>query len=320
MAVYTDIADEELRAFVADYGIGEVESYMGIAEGVENSNFLVRTTEGNFILTLYEKRVRREDLPFFLGLLDHLAARGVSCPTPLRTKSGEILRELRGRPAAMVSFLRGMWPRRIQPGHCAELGAALARLHIAGADYPHHRTNALSVAGWWPLIEATRDQADSVKPGLAAQLAAEFAVLEAQWPQDLPVGVIHADLFPDNVFFTGDRLTGLIDFYFACTDAFAYDLAICLNSWCFELDGSLNITKARNLVHGYDAVRPLTPEERAALPILCRGSALRFLLTRLYDWLNQSPGALVKPKNPLEYWTKLMFHQTVTGPGAYGLD
>lgn len=319
MAVYTDIADEELSAFVADYGIGDVTSFMGIAEGVENSNFLVRTTEGNFILTLYEKRVRREDLPFFLGLMEHLAARGVSCPLPLLTKQGEMLRELRGRPAAMISFLPGLWPRRITANHCAELGEALATLHIAGSDYPHTRANSLSLDGWWQLIEQTRDRADEVKPGLGEFLEAEFAYLEAHWPKDLPIGIIHADLFPDNVFFTGDKLTGFIDFYFACTEAFAYDLVICLNAWCFEPDGSFNRTKAVGFLKRYLATRPLTPAERAALPILARGACLRFLLTRLYDWLNRVPGALVKPKDPLEYWTKLRFHQQVANPSDYGL-
>ncbi|KJV09489.1 serine kinase [Elstera litoralis] len=320
MAVYTDIPDEELRAFVADYGIGEVTSYMGIAEGVENSNFLINTTEGRYILTLYEKRVNPDDLPFFIGLMDHLAARGLSCPIPLTTETGQRLRVLRDRPAAMVSFLPGVWPRRIVPGHTAELGEALAKLHKAGADFPLRRANSLSVDGWAKLIAATEAQADDVRPGLAAALAEEFASLKAQWPKDLPQGVIHADLFPDNVFFTGDKVSGLIDFYFACTDALAYDLSICLNAWCFEADGSFNITKAMGLLRRYQAVRPLTDAEIKALPILCRGSALRFLLTRLYDWLNRPPGALVKPKDPMEYWAKLRFHQHVSDAVSYGLE
>jgi homoserine kinase type II len=319
MAVYTDIADEELRSFCADYPIADVVSFMGIAEGVENSNFLIRTADSNYILTLYEKRVKREELPFFIGLMEHLAARGISCPQPLRTRRGETLRELRGRPAAMISFLPGLWPRRITANHCAELGTALARLHKAGADYPHSRRNALSLNGWCDLIDATQAEADGVRPGLAEALAAEYAFLEANWPQDLPTGVIHADLFPDNVFFTGEKLTGIIDFYFACTDALAYDLIICLNAWCFEADGSFNRTKAVALMKHYLAERPLTPAERKALPILARGACLRFLLTRLYDWLNRVPGALVKPKDPLEYWAKLRFHQQVADATDYGL-
>jgi homoserine kinase type II len=299
--------------------LGDVLSFQGIAEGVENSNFAVRTSRGSYILTLYEKRVAAHDLPFFLNLMDHLAGRGVSCPTPLKTRAGDSLRRLKGRPAAMVTFLEGLWPRRIAVAHCLQLGEALARLHEAGADFAMTRANALSVAGWGGLLEATRAQADQVKPGLAAALDTEYLELAALWPSGLPTGVIHADLFPDNVFFLGDRLSGLIDFYFACTDALSYDLAVCLNAWCFEADRSLNVTKARALLQGYESVRKLSPAERVALPLLARGSALRFLLTRLYDWLNHPPEAFVKPKDPLEYWAKLRFHQGVTDIAAYGL-
>jgi homoserine kinase type II len=319
LAVYTDVSDDELRAFVADYDLGDVLSFQGIAEGVENSNFAVRTSHGSYILTLYEKRVAAHDLPFFLNLMDHLAGRGVSCPTPLKTRAGDSLRRLKGRPAAMVTFLEGLWPRRIAVSHCLQLGEALARLHQAGADFPMTRANALSVAGWGSLLETTRAEADQIKPGLAAALDTEYLELAALWPRGLPTGVIHADLFPDNVFFLGDRLSGLIDFYFACTDALSYDLAVCLNAWCFEADRSLNVTKARALFQGYESVRKLAPAERAALPLLARGSALRFLLTRLYDWLNHPPEAFVKPKDPLEYWAKLRFHQSVTDVAEYGL-
>jgi len=319
MAVYTDVSDEDIRAFVAEYDIGAVASFKGIAEGVENSNFLLLTDRAPFIVTLYEKRVHREDLPFFLGLMDHLAARGVPCPTPIHGRDGEALRELCGRPAAIISFLTGVWPRRIQPDHCAALGAALAEMHRAGADFPIRRANALSVSGWRPLLDACRDRADTVRAGLAETLETELAALEACWPDDLPVGVIHADLFPDNVFFEGFELTGLIDFYFACNDFFAYDLAVCLNAWCFERRGEFNVTKARRLLSSYRAHRALSPVEIAALPLLARGAALRFLLTRLYDWLNQVEGALVRPKDPLEYLHKLRFHQGVDGPAAYGL-
>ena len=276
MAVYTDFSDEEFAAFMAGYDLGPVLAVKGIAEGVENSNYLLSTASGQFILTLYEKRVAAGDLPFFLTLMEHLAARGVSCPTPLKTKDGVSLRSLRGRPAAMVTFLEGLWPRRIGVPHCLQLGKALASLHRAGADFPMRRVNDLSVAGWGTLLDATRAQADGVKAGLAAALDAEYRELAERWPSGLPTGVIHADLFPDNVFFLGDTLSGLIDFYFACTDALAYDLAVCLNAWCFEADRSLNVTKARALVQGYETVRPLEPAERAALPLFARGSALRF--------------------------------------------
>ena len=320
MAVYTDVADDELRAFIALYDIGEVLSCKGIAEGVENSNFLVTTERGNFILTLYEKRVAPQDLPFFIALMEHLARDGVACPTPLKGRDGIALRELCGRPAALVTFLAGMWPRRIQPFHCAAVGGALAAVHRAGATFGMTRRNDLSVAGWRRLYETCRCRATEVHPGLADELGAELGLLEAEWPRELPAGVIHADLFPDNVFFRDRDVSGLIDFYFACTDFLAYDLAICLNAWCFEADGSLNVTKARVLIGGYRRARPLSMAELAALPLLARGSALRFLLTRLFDWLNQSAGALVQPKDPLEYLRKLRFHRGITNLAAYGID
>jgi homoserine kinase type II len=320
MAVYTEIGDEELRAFVALYDIGEVLSCKGIAEGVENSNFLLTTEQGNFILTLYEKRVAPADLPFFIALMDHLAHQGVASPTPVRARDGEALRELCGRPAAIVTFLNGMWPRRIEPFHCAALGGALAGLHRAGASFAMRRRNDLGPGGWRRYYEACSARADEVQAGLAAELGEELGFLEAAWPRRLTSGVIHADLFPDNVFFRDRKVSGLIDFYFACTDFLAYDLAICLNAWCFEPDGSFNVTKARLLVGQYRAARPLAAAELAALPLLARGSALRFLLTRLYDWLNQTAGALVRPKDPLEYLRKLRFHRGIATPGAYGID
>lgn len=320
MAVYTEVSDEALAEFVAAYDIGTVVSAKGIAEGVENSNYILHTTAGTYILTLYEKRVEEADLPFFLGLMEHLSANGIACPLPLHGKDGKALRRLCGRPAAIVSFLEGMWPRKIRPEHCHELGIALARLHEAGRDFEIRRPNALSVQSWRPLYESCDGRADEVSEGLADTVKAELAFLEAEWPCGLPGGVIHADLFPDNVFFLGNRLSGLIDFYFACNDALAYDVAICLNSWCFERDRSFNMTKARNLLSGYESVRKLTDAERKALPVLARGSAMRFLLTRLYDWLNHPEGAFVKPKDPLEYLSYLNFHRQVTDVSAYGLD
>jgi homoserine kinase type II len=320
MAVYTDVQDDELKRFLADYALGEPISCKGIAEGVENSNYLLRTERGTYILTLYEKRVDPADLPFFLSLLDHLAKKGIACPTPIHGSDGKALRQLCGRPAAVVSFLDGMWPRRIAPFHCSALGGALAELHSAAADFAGHRANALSFAGWRKLYEACRPRADEFEPGLAAELGAELASLEQLWPRNLPQGVIHADLFPDNVFFRGESISGLIDFYFACNDALAYDVAICLNAWCFEPDGSFNITKARLLLGNYRARRPFERAEYDALPLLARGSAVRFLLTRLYDLFHHPEGALVKPKDPREYLAKLRFHRGVAQSRAYGLD
>jgi homoserine kinase type II len=319
MAVYTDVAAEDLAEFLKGYDIGELLSYKGIAEGVENSNFLLHTSKGAYILTLYEKRVALDDLPYFLSLMAHLAERGVRCPQPAKNRKGEVYSWLAERPAAIINFLEGVWPRRPNATHCAGVGEGLARMHLAGSDFPMFRNNPLSVAGWRPLFDLAAPRADSVQHGLRDFIARELDHLEARWPGDLPVGVIHADLFPDNVFFLGDKLSGLIDFPFSCNDILAYDVAICLNAWCFEPDHSFNVTKARALLNAYGRARPLSEAEQEALPLLARGSALRFLLTRLVDFLNVPKGALVKPKDPLEYVRSLRFHQSVASVRDYGL-
>ncbi len=319
MAVYTDISEDDLRQFIAAYDAGELLSYKGIAEGVENSNFLLHTSKFPLILTLYEKRVDRNDLPFFLGLMQHLSAGGLSCPLPLPRKDGALLGELSGRPAALISFLEGMWLRKPEARHCREVGRALAAMHLAGEGFEIRRPNALSLAGWRELWDKSEPRADEVERGLSEEIRAEMQHLEAHWPHQLPAGVIHADLFPDNVFFIGDQLSGLIDFYFACNDLLAYDVSICLNAWCFEKDGAYNITKGKALLEGYQSVRPLSKDELEALPILSRGSALRFFLTRLYDWLTTPAGALVVKKDPLEYLKKLRFHRQVASSAEYGL-
>src|SRR5215470_18052582 len=320
MAVYTDVAADELAEFLSLYDLGELLSYKGIAEGVENSNFLLHTARGSFILTLYEKRVAKDDLPFFLALMTHLCAHGINCPQPVKNRSGESLGSLCGRPAAIITFLEGIWPRKPNATHCAGVGRALAKMHLAGANFSMSRANALSVSGWRPLFDLAADRADTVQPGLRDFIARELDYLESGvWPKNLPQGVIHADLFNDNVFFLGEELSGIIDFTFACNDLLAYDVAICLNAWCFEPDHSFNVTKARAFLSAYGRARKLSEAEEQALPLLARGSALRFLLTRLVDWLNVPPGALVKPKDPLEYARKLRFHQGVLGVRDYGV-
>jgi homoserine kinase type II len=320
MAVYTDVAADELAEFLSRYEIGELLSYKGIAEGVENSNFLLHTSSGYFILTLYEKRVAAGDLPYFLGLMTHLASRGIDCPQPVKTKGGEALSALAGRPAAIINFLEGIWPRKPNVAHCAGVGQALAKMHLAGRDFPMSRVNALSVSGWRPLFEQAAARADELQHGLRDFIAAELDHLEADvWPKHLPQGVIHADLFPDNVFFLGERVSGIIDFTFACTDMLAYDVAICLNAWCFESDCSFNVTKARAFLGAYGRERELSGAEQDALPLLARGAALRFLLTRLVDFLNVPSGALVRPKDPLEYFRKLRFQQGVASMRDYGI-
>jgi homoserine kinase type II len=317
MAVYTEVSDAELEAFLADYDIGHAVSFKGIAEGVENTNYVLATDRGQFMVTLYEKRVDPRDLPFFLSLMDHLAERGINCPRPIHGRDGQALRTLAGKPAAITSFLQGMWPRRMTVKHCGPVGEALAGFHLAGHDFAIKRPNALSVSGWRPLFDGSRRHIDD--PALERELAAELDFFEASWPKALPSGVIHADMFNDNVFFLDERLSGIIDFYFACNDFLAYDVAICLNAWCFEPDNAFNAAKARALLEAYDKARPLDDEERAAMPTLARGSALRFMLTRLYDWVHTPPGALVQRKDPNEYLAKLRFHRSVKSIADYGL-
>ena len=324
MAVYTEVGDQELAEFTAEYDIGEVLSCKGIAEGIENSNFSLITSSGKYVLTLYEKRVNPEHLPFFLGLMDHLAKSGIPCPTPVHGRDKQALRNLCGRPAAIVTFLSGVWPRRITPDHTDKLGRALAELHLAGANFTIRRANDLSIAGWRPLLEKSKFRADEIALGLVDELSVELNSLEKNWPDvsssGLPTGIIHADPFPDNVFFRDGNLTGLIDFYFACNDMLAYDLGICLNAWCFEPDLSFNITKARRLLSAYRQVREFSSEELEVLPILARGAAMRFLLTRLYDWIHTPANAMVTRKDPLEYLARLRFHASVSSPADYGLN
>jgi homoserine kinase type II len=319
MAVYTEVSFEDLEGLLADYDIGAPRSFKGIAEGVENSNYHLQTSTGSFILTLYEKRVRADDLPFFLGLLEHLAARGIACPLPVRSKSGAQWTRLGGRPAALLTFLDGLSLRRPEVGHCAAAGAALAALHDAGKDFALKRPNALGHDGWSELVHACLPRADEVEKGLGELISAAHDELKAKWPQGLPQGVIHADLFPDNVLFIDHDVSGLIDFYFACNDAYAYDLAVMLNAWCFEPDAAFNVTKSKNLIGAYARKRALSTAEREALPTLAAGSALRFLLTRLYDWLNHDPQALVRPKDPRDYSKRLRFHRKVKSAAEYGL-
>ena len=323
MAVYTDISDEDLDFLESEYPIGEILSCKGIAEGVENSNFLLHTEKSHFILTIYEKRVREQDLPFFLGLMEHLADQSFVSPRPIHNLAGKTLTTLAGKPAAIIEFLEGRSIRRISAQHCFQLGEALAKLHIAAEGFSLKRENSLTLENWRPLFNACvndNENTKSVPPVELEEVMEEITHLEKHWPSDLPSGVIHADLFPDNIFFLNDRVSGVIDYYFACNDFLAYDVAVCLNAWCFESDASFNITKARKLLQGYQAVRKMTDREFETLPLLCQGAALRFYLTRLYDWINQVEGALVKPKNPFEYLRKIRFHKDVKSVSAYGID
>ena len=309
MAVYTEVSDAELEGFLSGYSLGRPLSFKGVAEGVENSNYVLETETGRYILTLYERRVKAADLPYFLGLMEHLAEAGFPSARPVADHAGRTLGELAGRPAAIVAFLSGLSVKRPTVGHCREAGEGLAWLHQAGAGFAARRENDLGQGAWAAMFETLAPRAEALKPGLAAQIGGDVAAIAAAWPRGLPEGVVHADWFPDNVFFRDGRFVGAIDFYFAANDQLAYDLGVALNAWCFEPDGSFNVTAGRALVEGYERRRKLTQAEKAALPALARGAALRFFLTRLADWRDERQGALVRPKDPLEYERKLAVHR-----------
>ena len=322
MAVYTEIDSDTLAEFAAQYPLSQVDEFKGITAGVQNSNFLLTTADAKYILTIYESSangVSAADLPFFLGLMLHLSAQGLSCPVPLARKDGELISTIKNKPAALVSFLEGRSVKTPRPEHCRALGAAMAQMHLAGDGFELKRPNNHGLGNWQALFERCHSRADEVSPDLTRAMERELTRLKENWPDNLPTGIIHADLFPDNVFFMQGDMSGLIDFYFACNDFYAYDLAIALNAWCFEADATFNVTKARALLSGYQNLRPLAPEEIDAVPILGAGAAMRFLTTRLFDWLNQVDGAQVEPKNPNDFLRRLRFHRSATRPADYGL-
>jgi homoserine kinase type II len=315
MAVYTRLGAEEMAAIIEAFDVGTLISAKGIAEGVSNSNWLIETEDANgtdrrFILTMYESRTDTSDLPFFLDLLDHLAARHCPVPRTIHDRDGASHRLHRGKALALIEFLPGVSVSEPTAGQARAVGAALAQIHLAAADFPGTRANSLGLAAWKQLLgDCGRDGLESIHPELARLVDHELAVLTARWPAELPRGVIHADLFPDNVLMLGDKVTGLIDFYFACTDIFTYDVAVTHAAWCFSADGAqFRPELSRALLEGYEGVRPLSPEERSALPLLARGAAMRFLATRAYDWMNTPEDALVTPKDPMAFARRLEFY------------
>lgn len=318
MAVYTEVSDAALQQFLRGYDLGAVTAFKGIAGGVENTNYLLRSTEGSYILTLYEKRVAEADLPFFMELMDHLAGRGFPCPRPVLARDGQSLGRLEGRAAALVTFLDGVDTSSPSADQCRMAGAGMADMHRMADGMALQRANALSPSGWPALLDSAHADADSVEPGLADLMTEEMAYLGNAWPDDLPTGVIHADWFCDNVFFLEGRLSGVIDFYFACNDFLAYDIAIAINAWAFDRHAVFHPERSAAFLEGYGSVRPLSEKEISALPILCRGAALRFLLTRVNDWLNVPADALVIPHDPKPFADRLRFHQQVRDPKAYG--
>ncbi len=328
MAVYTPLTNEQIADLLEQcYEVGTLDFAVGIAQGVENTNYLVavRTpsrAEQKFILTLYEKRVNPGDIPFFLNLLEHVAAAGVRCPRPIMRRDGALFGEVAGKQATLVTFLHGKSRTIVKNPHAAAVGDALGKLHCATQGFTNTRANALSLAGWQGIYHKIEGRLDSIQPGLEMLVRDELQWLAVHMPatEMLPGGVIHADLFPDNVFFEEDAVSGIIDFYFACNDLFAYDVAITLNAWCFEPRGEFSPTKSKLLLANYQKQRAFTPAEIKAFPTLLRGASLRFLLTRTHDWIHRDPQALVRPHDPLEYASKLRFHQRVRHVSEYGLN
>ncbi|MEJ6596059.1 homoserine kinase [Parasphingorhabdus sp.] len=312
MAVYTKVSAEEIGQFLTRFDVGTLVSAKGIAEGVENSNYLLETSQGKYILTLYEKRVDSADLPFFIALLDHLAAHGCLVPPMIADREGEKIQQLCGRSACLITFLSGVSLSHPTITQAEAMGQALGGMHSALADFKPERRNILDHDGWRALAKQCGPaQLDNIAPGLAVAIAQELDHLDKHWPHELPRSAIHADLFPDNVLMLGDRVTGLIDFYFSCTDIRAYDLAVTHAAWCFSEDGSdFHQPISQALIDGYESAFTLSDAERKALPLLARGAALRFLLTRAYDWINTPAGALVTRKDPRAFLHRLQFYQT----------
>lgn len=326
MAVYTTIGSEQMAAIIDEFDVGALVSAKGIAEGVSNSNWLIET-EGTgsgslrFILTIYESRVDAGDLPFFLGLLDHLAEHNCPVPRTIHDRENRPFRLYEGKALALIEFLPGVSVSEPTPGQARAVGAALASIHLAAADFPASRANAMDLVAWQRLLGDCGEQGlATIHPKLDRIVSSELEYLSAKWPTGLPRGVIHADLFPDNVLMRGEEVAGLIDFYFACRDLLAYDVAVTHAAWCFSGDGArFDPELSRALLEGYEAVRPLGPDERQALPILARGAAMRFIATRAYDWLHTPLGALVTRKDPMAFVRRLAFYADPANVGIFGL-
>ena len=314
MAVYTKLSENNLKDFFSKYNLGKLLKFQGIQEGIENSNYFVKTDSGKFILTIYEKRVEEKDLPFFMGLMKNIFNENFPSPEPIINKNGNYITEILGKKAAVVSFLEGASKKNLTPDNCYEVGIYTAKLHMITKNLNIKRTNRLSVNSWRLIYRKIQRDCSKIYPDLTKIIERNLEVIEDQWPKNIPRGIIHADLFPDNIFFKGSKLTGIIDFYFSCYDFYALEIAICLNALCFEGKNenlSFNVTKAKKFIDGYSSIRKLTEEEKESLKILCHGAAMRFLLTRVFDYLNFTEDALVKIKDPVEYLKRLEFHNSV---------
>lgn len=321
MAVYTKISQNDLEILLSGYSIGSLKSFTAITAGIQNSNYFIDTDKARYVLTIYESSVNAADIPFFLNLTEHFAKNGIPCPMPIRNNGGNNISTIHGKPCAIVSFIKGSELKEFSEKNLEELGSNVARMHIAGTNFPLKRANEIGIAGWRKKFEAVKDRADEISPGLKEELQEAREFVNLRWPENLPSGVIHGDIFPDNVLFAEDgTIAGIIDFYFACNDMFMYDLAICINAWCFDNNRDFNAEKAKILLSAYNKIRPISDEEIEALPVLAMGASIRFLLTRMYDFLNRVEGAVVNTKDPLEYLHKLRFHSNIKSYEEYGLS
>jgi len=314
MAVYTKLSGKDLESFFTKYDLGKLVSYEGIKEGIENTNYFIKTEKGNFILTLYEKRVDEKDLPFFIGLMRNLFDKNFPSPEPIINKNGNYISEISGKKAAVVSFLEGNAKKILTPADCNQVGVNSAKLHLITKSLSGKRGNKLSINSWRKLYNKVKKDCSKIHPNLTHVVEKNLDEIEKKWPKNIPSGIIHADLFPDNIFFNNNNLSGIIDYYFSCNDFYAFEIAICLNALCFEgkkENLSFNVTKAKKFIDGYSSVRKLNEDEKKSLKILCQGAAIRFLLTRVFDYLNLTEGALVKIKDPVEYLKRLEFHNSV---------
>lgn len=312
MAVYTKINKNELENFLLNYKLGKLESFRGIVEGIENTIYLIATNKGKYILTLYEKRVKEQDLPFFMNLLSSLSEQGFKCPSPIKDKEEKFINKIKSKNASLVSYIEGKSKKNLTPLECKDIGEMSAKIHLLSQKVKGEK-NQLSVDYWKNVFNKIKKECDSIKKGLSADISTNLDFLEKNWPTNLPKGIIHADIFPDNVLFNSNKVSGIIDFYFSCEDFFAYDVAICLNSLCFESQSTFNVTKAKNFIKGYNSIRELNKKEKEYLPILAQGAAMRFLITRVYDYLKQTnlDGAIFRTKDPVEYLKRLEFHNSV---------
>ena len=314
MAVYTKLSESDINNFFSKYNLGEIKSYKGIKQGIENTNYFVQTKKGKFILTVYEKRIEEKDLPFFISLMRNLYDKNFPSPQPMININGSYISEILGKKAAVVSFLEGNAKEVLNPNDCYEVGINTAKLHLITKNLTGTRKNKLSINSWRKIYNRVKNDCSKIHSNLPNIIEKNLDEIEKNWPKNIPSGIIHADLFPDNIFFMNNKLSGIIDYYFSCNDFYAFEIAICLNALCFEGKSenlSFNVTKAKKFIDGYSSVRKINEEEKLNLKILCQGAAIRFLLTRVFDYLNLTEGAIVKIKDPVEYLKRLEFHDSV---------